>query len=332
MKSLSSLIMLLAVFANAYTLADAERAYVTKDWATAKAAYSAVCPTLSGTDQVSCVYWHSLALSQTGKAEDFKAAGKKLDSLISKVSPQDSLYSDLVMTRAQFEIYLKKYSKARASLRHSVETARNAKNPAFVQVCNILQNVDKSKETAELCAAISEGSVVAVLVDSTVTDSVVVKDEPAKVDSLKQDTVKHEVPKQDAVVQVPVKQDTIKQDLVIQDTVVQNPAKPDSAVAAIDSSSAPVVEQKVEPAMVPAAEKETYALQVGAFSKKENAEMLVAALKSRDIEVRIVERTSVDRVLYLVRTKDFGSRQEAMKFGNDVLLPLKMEFSPVKNP
>lgn len=322
MKSLLSLIMLLAVFANAYTLADAERAYVTKDWATAKAAYSAVCPTLSGTDQVSCVYWHSLALSQTGKAEDFKAAGKKLDSLISKVSPQDSLYSDLVMTRAQFEIYLKKYSKARASLRHSVETARNAKNPAFVQVCNILQNVDKSKETAELCAAISEGTVVAVLVDSTVTDSVVVKDEPAKVDSLKQDTVKHEVPKQDAVVQVPVKQDTIKQDLVIQD----------SAVATIDSSSAPVVEQKVEPAMVPAAEKETYALQVGAFSKKENAEMLVAALKSRDIEVRIVERTSVDRVLYLVRTKDFGTRQEAMKFGNDVLLPLKMEFSPVKNP
>lgn len=322
MKSLSSLIMLLAVFANAYTLADAERAYVTKDWATAKAAYSAVCPTLSGTDQVSCVYWHSLALSQTGKAEDFKAAGKKLDSLISKVSPQDSLYSDLVMTRAQFEIYLKKYSKARASLRHSVETARNAKNPAFVQVCNILQNVDKSKETAELCAAISEGTVVAVLVDSTVTDSVVVKDEPAKVDSLKQDTVKHEVPKQDAVVQVPVKQDTIKQDLIIQD----------SAVATIDSSSAPVVEQKVEPAMVPVAEKETYALQVGAFSKKENAEMLVAALKSRDIEVRIVERTSVDRVLYLVRTKDFGTRQEAMKFGNDVLLPLKMEFSPVKNP
>lgn len=322
MKSLSSLIMLLAVFANAYTLADAERAYVTKDWATAKAAYSAVCPTLSGTDQVSCVYWHSLALSQTGKAEDFKAAGKKLDSLISKVSPQDSLYSDLVMTRAQFEIYLKKYSKARASLRHSVETARNAKNPAFVQVCNILQNVDKSKETAELCAAISEGTVVAVLVDSTVTDSVVVKDEPAKVDSLKQDTVKHEVSKQDTVVQVPVKQDTIKQDLVIQD----------SAVAAIDSSSAPVVEQKVEPAMVSVAEKETYALQVGAFSKKENAEMLVAALKSRDIEVRIVERTSVDRVLYLVRTKDFGTRQEAMKFGNDVLLPLKMEFSPVKNP
>lgn len=322
MKSLLSLIMLLAVFANAYTLADAERAYVTKDWATAKAAYSAVCPTLSGTDQVSCVYWHSLALSQTGKAEDFKAAGKKLDSLISKVSPQDSLYSDLVMTRAQFEIYLKKYSKARASLRHSVETARNAKNPAFVQVCNILQNVDKSKETAELCAAISEGTVVAVLVDSTVTDSVVVKDEPAKVDSLKQDTVKHEVPKQD----------TIKQDLVIQDSVVQNPATPDSTVATIDSSSAPVVEQKVEPAMVPAAEKETYALQVGAFSKKENAEMLVAALKSRDIEVRIVERTSVDRVLYLVRTKDFGSRQEAMKFGNDVLLPLKMEFSPVKNP
>ncbi len=301
---LSSLVLFVTVLSNAYTLADAERAYVSRDFATANAAYSAVCPTLPAAEQVSCVYWHTLSLSQTGKASDFKAAGKKLDSLIAKVSPQDSLYSDLVMTRAQFEMYLKKYGKARESLRHAAETSRNPNSSTLQQVCAMLMKVDKAKETEELCSAMKDGSLVAVLAaDSAVQDSDKVdsaKAVPVKMDSVKVDSVK-----------APVVADTVKKDSLKQDSV-----KADSA--------------KAEPAVVDA--PETYSLQVGAFSKRENAEMLVAALKSRSIETRIVERISTDRVLYLVQTMPFASRAEAVEFGEKTFVPLKMEYNPVKNP
>lgn len=316
----------LAVLANAYTLADAERAYVTKDWTTAKAAYSAVCPTLAGSEQVACTYWHTLALSQTGKAADFKAAGKKLDSLISKVSPMDSLYSDLVMTRAQFEIYLKKYKKARESLRHATETAKNPQSPALLQVCGILQNVDKSAETDSLCEAMKNGTLVTVLADSADTAKVaIVKVDSVKTDSVKVDSVKAVLAKADTAKQDSIKPEMVKTDSAKVDTTKMEPVK--AELARPDSSK---VETAKEAVVLQSAE--TYSLQVGAFSKKENADMLVAALKSRNIEVHIVERISTDRVLYLVHTVPFPTRKEAMEYGENVLTPLKMEFSPVKNP
>ena len=308
---LPSLIMSLAVFANAYTLADAEKAYVTKDWPTAKAAYAAVCPTLVGKEQISCVYWHALALSQTGKAEDFKAAGKKLDSLISKVSPMDSLYSDLVMTRAQFEIYLKKYVKARESLRHAVESSRNQKNPVFAQVCAMLQKVDKSKDSEELCMAIKEGSLVAVATDS-VAEETGAKDSAKAVVNL--DSA---VSKKDTV----VKKESVEKNEAAAPEKVASPEK----AAAVEK--APEAVASVEPPPV----VEEYALQLGAFSQRSNAEMLVTALKSRDIETRIVERISTDRVLYLVHTGPFKSHAEAAEYGENVVKPLKMDFSIVKN-
>lgn len=296
---LSSLIMSLAVFANAYTLADAEKAYVTKDWPTAKAAYAAVCPTLVGKEQISCVYWHALALSQTGKAEDFKAAGKKLDSLISKVSPMDSLYSDLVMTRAQFEIYLKKYVKARESLRHAVESSRNQKNPVFAQVCAMLQKVDKSKDSEELCMAIKEGSLVAVATDSVAVETGA-KDSAKAVANLDSAVSK-------------------------KDTVVKKESVEKNEAAAVEKAPEAVASAEPPPVV------EEYALQLGAFSQRSNAEMLVTALKSRDIETRIVERISTDRVLYLVHTGPFKSHAEAAEYGENVVKPLKMDFSIVKN-
>ena len=118
--------LLIFCSAYSYTLADAEKAYVAKNWVLANTAYAEVCPTLEGNKQIACAYWQILALSQTGKSREFQKAGEMLDSLIQKISPRDTLYSDLVMTRAQFEIYLKKYAKARESLLHTKETSKDS--------------------------------------------------------------------------------------------------------------------------------------------------------------------------------------------------------------
>jgi hypothetical protein len=126
-------IFLSVVSLFSYTLSDAERAYVAKNWPVANAAYAEVCPTLSGSEQIACSYWQILALSQTGKSREFQSAGKMLDSLLSAISPRDTLYSDLVMTRAQFEIYLKKYAKARETLRRAIEVSSEMKKPILQQ-------------------------------------------------------------------------------------------------------------------------------------------------------------------------------------------------------
>ena len=258
-------IFLSVVSLFSYTLSDAERAYVAKNWSVANAAYAEVCPTLSGSEQIACSYWQILALSQTGKSREFQSAGKMLDSLLSAISPRDTLYSDLVMTRAQFEIYLKKYAKARETLRHAIEVSSEMKKPILQQICVLLEKSDPCEETKALCLALQDS---------------------AKLDSIK----------------------------VLKDS----------------SKTSVNVDVSVQSENVVPLEANIYVLQLGAFSKKENALALVEALASRHIQTEIVERTSSEKTLFLVWTKESFSIEEAKKYGERVFIPLKMEYSAVK--
>lgn len=299
------LLLLLAAAGFAYTLADAERAYVSKDWKTALTAYGEVCKTLSGSEGVSCNYWYALALSQTGRAADFTAAGKKIDSLIAKVSPRDSMYVDLVVTRAQFELYLKKYARARESLKHAAECSAGHSATLLKQVCAVLEKADGSKETKALCASLDSLAQNSSLNASETSSA---SEQAAKVGA-SSSSVKAEASSESKVA-----------------AVTETPAAAVSSSAvqgASSSSTQPAVEKAQEP-------KEAYAVQIGAFGNKNNAENLVKAIKQRNIEVSIVERVSESGILYLVQTPHFGSRGEALDYAKTTFEPLKVEYSVVK--
>lgn len=301
------LLLLLTAAGFAYTLADAERAYVSKDWKTALAAYGEVCKTLSGGEGVSCNYWHALALSQTGRAADFTAAGKKIDSLIAKVSPRDSMYVDLVVTRAQFELYLKKYARARESLKHAAECSAGHSATLLKQVCAVLEKADGSKETKALCASLDSLAQNSSLnASETSSASEQVAKVMASSSSVKAETSSES--KSAAVTETPA-------------AAVSSSSS--SVQGAASSSSQIAVEKAQEP-------KEAYAVQIGAFGNKNNAENLVKAIRQRNIEVSIVERVSESGILYLVQTPHFGSRSEALDYAKTTFEPLKVEYSVVK--
>ena len=131
-----------ASFAEAApTLATAQKAYVNGNWKVAAAAYEQVCPNEPENTRTECYLWNVLALSQTGIAADFSKAGKRLDSLIDKTNPQQAIYADLMMTKAQFQMYLGRYNKAAESLVHAIETSQPHQVTVLQKVCaTALQN------------------------------------------------------------------------------------------------------------------------------------------------------------------------------------------------
>lgn len=271
-KTFFLFVCLCSSFTFAYTLADAERAYVNRDWNKANAAYAEVCPTLTGDATIACSYWKILALSQTGKASEFQKARTELDSLLQKISPRDTLYSDLVITRAQFEIYLKQYAKAKETILHAKETSKDSVNLILHQVCDLLKTKDGSEETKTFCESLKESK----SSDSTTVANV---NSTEKIDSTKT------LQEKSSLTEIATNKDSVA---------------------------------------------EIFALQLGAFSKKENAEALVLALKSRGIKTTVVERITKERTLYLVHSSTFFSRDEAMNYGEKTLAPLNLEFSLVK--
>lgn len=148
---------IVGTFANIFaaTMADAQKAYVAGNWKTAAANYEQVCPTLADTAQAECLLWNVLALSQTGVAADFSKAGKRLDSLISQTNPQKPVYADLMMTKAQFQLYLGRHDRAAEALIHAIETAQPHHIPVLQKVCTAVQARVKNENLNESCKKLS---------------------------------------------------------------------------------------------------------------------------------------------------------------------------------
>ena len=145
-----------AASAFAQTMADAQKAYVAGKWQEAAAAYEKACPNEPKEKQAECYLWNVLALSQTGDVQSFKIAGKRLDSLIQNENPQNSIYADLMMTSAQFRLYLGKYDKAAEDLIHAIETSHPHQAVVLQKVCTAVKAKIHSEDLIERCNKIRE--------------------------------------------------------------------------------------------------------------------------------------------------------------------------------
>lgn len=142
---------ILATSVLAQTMADAQKAYVAGNWKEAAAAYEAACPKEPDSLRAECYLWNVLALSQMGNAQSFKIAGNRLDSLIKTTNPQRAIYADLMMTSAQFRLYLGKYDKAAEDLIQAIETSHPHQAIVLQKVCKAVKAKVKSEDLNERC-------------------------------------------------------------------------------------------------------------------------------------------------------------------------------------
>lgn len=146
------LFLICGTSAFAQSMADAQKAYVAGNWKQAATSFEQACPKQPADSRTECYLWNVLALSQTGNANDFAKAGKRLDSLIEKTNPQKKVYADLMMTRAQFQLYLGKYENAANALVHAIETSKTEQAPVLQKVCTAVQAKIKQDNLTEACS------------------------------------------------------------------------------------------------------------------------------------------------------------------------------------
>ena len=282
-----------ASFAEATpTLATAQKAYVNGKWKEAAAAYEQVCPTQAESARTECYLWNILALSQTGVAADFSKAGKRLDSLIDKTSTQKPIYADLMMTKAQFQMYLGRYNKAAESLIHAIETSQPHQVTVLQKVCSAVRERTRNEELNEACKNLGKPQA----------------PKPANVNTTEQ-------------------AQSAKAEQKPQSTETQIAAAPTATPPATPKAPTPVEtkspEQNTEASSA-------WQLQLGAFGVKSNADLLVNNLKKRNIACTITENTlESGKTLYIVRTGPFDTKESAVDYGAKKLAPLNVEFRPM---
>jgi len=374
----------------ATALADAQKAYVGGNWKDAAAAYEKACPLQPKEKQAECLLWNVLALSQTGEAASFKKAGKRLDSLVQKVNPQEDIYADLMMTSAQFRLYLGKYDKAAEDLIHAIETSKPHHNVVLQKVCGAVKAKVHNENLVERCESLKNPQPVeqapaqvapvqtaaaqtvapapeqtaaapAQTVAPAQTAAPAVPAQPtAKVEEKAAPAQPAEKPVEK--VAVPASSSAAAQPVVQQaaapatptQPVAQAPTQSSSSVAAAPTAQpaekpaekaaaqtatvqpAAKAEEKTAAAPAPAVKAEPAAvsepywvLQLGAFGVKNNADLLVSNLKKRKIQANIVEQPRGEKVLYLVQTGHFATKDAAVDYGAKQLAPLKVEFQPL---
>ena len=287
----------LATVVSAASLEDAQKAYVSGNWKGAAEAFEAVCPTLDMAKRSECALWGVLARSQTGNSKDFSAAKKRLDSLIFATADSLPVVSDLYMTRAQFELYLKRPDLSYKSLKASYAKARPSQLAVIYQVCQSLYKVNTVDSVHSLCAEIERAKTSPRITSSEFQTST------ASSSSAPKDST-----------------------TCSSSSALSSASEATSSAAEALSSVAEVVPASVDEA----APTGDWSLQLGAFSIQANAEMLANSLKAKKIDARIIEAKHDDRTLYLVQTGGFASRDEALKYGEEVLSKHHLEYTPVK--
>ena len=292
-----ALLSVFAASASAQTMADAQKAYVAGNWKEAAAAYEAACPKEPDSLRAECYLWNVLALSQTGNAQSFKVAGKRLDSLIQTTNPQRAIYADLMMTSAQFRLYLGKYDKAAENLIQAIETSHPHQSVVLQKVCQAVKAKVKSEDLNDRCNLLSNP------------------------DSLKALQAAKTAPAaQPAKVAAPAPQPAAPEPA----PAVEQPKEQPKAAPA--PAPAPVATAPAAPATTTA---EYWTLQLGAFGTKSNADLLVSNLKKQKISCTIIEQTRGEKTLYLVQTGKFETKDQAVDFAASKLAPLKIEYQPL---
>lgn len=306
-----------AAEANAVTMADAQKAYVSGNWKNAATAYEQVCPTLADSARTECFLWNVLALSQTGNAKDFSKAGKRLDSLIQKTNPQHPVYADLMMTKAQFQLYLGKYDNAAESLIHAIETAQPRQATVLQKVCTAVQMRVKKENLNDACQRLNNPESLGVqATDTTASAKAAQTDSVKTAEAAKQaEPVAKAAPAVQTATNTPA--DPAKKSEQSVPTKAVEPAK-----------AAPQASQAAAKTVQPDTSVH-WTLQLGAFGVKQNAELLVNSLKKQNVASTIVERKGETKTLFVVQSGDFATKEKAIDFGAQKLAPLNVEFRAI---
>jgi cell division protein FtsN len=294
------LFTLLSTSLLAQTLADAHKAYVAGNWKEAADAYEVACPKEPDSLRAECYLWDILALSQTGNSKLFKVAGHRLDSLINTTSPEKSVYSEMLLTKAQFMLYMGKNARAAEILIQAIDNSKPEQAVVLQKVCSAVLSRAPHQDLDVKC--------------KSVKDSSLYKTAQAKPAQTK--------PAQASPAAVPEPK-----------PVAAAPATPAKPVA-----PAPVVEPTPTPAPKPTPKPETkipdgapyWTLQLGAFGVEANAKLLAENMQKQGLESRIETRIGETRTLFLVQTGKFPTKEAAMDFGAQKLAPLKMDFQAVQ--
>ena len=301
------LITLTAIFATAafaQTMADAQKAYVAGNWKEAAAAYEAACPKEPDSLRTECYLWNVLALSQMGSAQSFKIAGNRLDSLIKTTNPQRAIYAELMMTSAQFRLYLGKYDKAAEDLIQAIETSHPHQTLVLQKVCNAVKAKAKSEDLNDRCNLLKNPDSLKALQTASKAKATPVAQPAAPV-------TQPAAPEPAPAPAQPA-------------PVVEQP-KPEVQTAAPVPAPAPAAATTAPTASA----AEYWTLQLGAFGTKSNADLLVSNLKKQKITCTIIEQPRGERTLYLVQTGKFETKDQAVDFAASKLAPLKIEYQPL---
>ena len=301
-KILITLTSIFATTAFAQTMADAQKAYVAGKWQEAASAYEAACPKEPDSVRAECYLWNVLALSQTGSAQSFKVAGKRLDSLIQTTNPQRAIYADLMMTSAQFRLYLGKYDKAAEDLIQAIETSHPHQAVVLQKVCQAVKAKVKSDALNDRCNLLNNPDSLKAIQTAA----------QAKAPAATQPASAVQQPASPAI---PEPAPVVEQ---AKPTEQPKAAPAPAPVATAPATSAPAT-----------ATAEYWTLQLGAFGTKSNADLLVTNLKKQKITSTIIEMPRGEKILYLVQTGHFDTKDQAVDYAATKLVPLKIEYQPL---
>ena len=140
------------------TLADAHKAYVAGNWQEAATAYEVACPNEPDSLRAECYLWDILALSQTGTTKLFKVAGHRLDSLINTTPPEKPVYSEMLLTKAQFMLYMGKNARAAEILVQAIDNSKQEQAVVLQKVCSAVLSRAPHQELDAKCKAVKDSS------------------------------------------------------------------------------------------------------------------------------------------------------------------------------
>ena len=284
----------------AQTLADAHKAYVAGSWQEAATAYEVACPKEPDSVRAECYLWDILALSQAGTTKLFKVAGHRLDSLINNTPPEKPVYSEMLLTKAQFMLYMGKNARAAEILIQAIDNSKLEQAVVLQKVCSAVLSRAPHQELDAKC--------------KTVKDSSFYR-QSEKVAS-------------QAVAPAPV----------VEPTPTPKPVQQAEAKPVVKPEPKPAPQPEPKPAPKPVTKPEAkvqdntpyWTLQLGAFGVEANAKLLAENMQKQGLESRIETRIGESRTLYLVQTGKFSSKEAALDFGAQKLAPLKMDFQAVQ--
>ena len=293
------LFALLSTSLLAQTLADAHKAYVAGNWKEAADAYEVACPKEPDSLRAECYLWDILALSQTGNSKLFKAAGHRLDSLINTTSPEKPVYSEMLLTKAQFMLYMGKNARAAEILIQAIDNSKLEQAVVLQKVCSAVLSRAPHQDLDAKC--------------KSVKDSSLYKTAQAK-------------PAQATQAATPA----------APATAPAAPAKPVAPAPVVEPTPTPAPKTATEPKPAPKPETKIpdgapyWTLQLGAFGVEANAKLLAENMQKQGLESRIETRIGETRTLFLVQTGKFPTKEAALDFGAQKLAPLKMDFQAVQ--